>query len=39
MKDLKALKIGIIFGGWSAERVISVQSGRAVFNCLLDIGF
>lgn len=39
MKDLKALKIGIIFGGWSAERDISVKSGRAVFNCLLENGF
>ena len=37
MKDLKSLKIGILYGGWSAEREISSNSGKTVLNCLLKM--
>ena len=30
MKDLKSLDIGILYGGWSAEREISIKSGDTV---------
>ena len=33
MKDLKSLEIGILHGGWSAEREISINSGDTVLNC------
>ena len=39
MKDLKSLNIGILYGGWSAEREISIKSGDTVFNCLLENGY
>ena len=39
MKDLKSLDIGILYGGWSAEREISIKSGDTVFNCLLENGY
>ena len=39
MKDLKSLDIGILCGGWSAEREISIKSGDTVFNCLLENGY
>jgi|TARA_A100001015_G_C15010676_1_gene722934 D-alanine-D-alanine ligase len=39
MKDFKSLDIGILYGGWSAEREISIKSGDTVFNCLLENGY
>ena len=39
MKDLKSLDIGILYGGWSAEREISINSGDTVLNCLLENGY
>ena len=39
MKDLKSLDIGILYGGWSAEREISIKSGDTVLNCLLENGY
>ena len=39
MKDLKSLDIGILYGGWSAEREISIKSGDTVQNCLLENGY
>ena len=39
MKDLKSLDIGVLYGGWSAEREISIKSGDTVFNCLLENGY
>ena len=39
MKDLKSLEIGILYGGWSAEREISIKSGDTVLNCLLKNGY
>ena len=39
MKELKSLDIGILYGGWSAEREISIKSGDTVFNCLLENGY
>ena len=39
MKDLKSLNIGILYGGWSAEREISIKSGDTVLNCLLENGY
>ena len=39
MKDLKSLEIGILHGGWSAEREISINSGDTVLNCLLENGY
>ena len=37
MKDFKSLDIGILYGGWSAEREISIKSGDTVFNCLAHV--
>ena len=31
-------KVAVLMGGWSAEREISLQSGNAVLNALLDSG-
>ena len=39
MKDFKSLNIGVLYGGWSAEREISIKSGDTVFNCLLENGY
>ena len=39
MKDLKSLDIGVLYGGWSAEREISIKSGDTVLNCLLENGY
>ena len=39
MKNLKSLDIGILYGGWSAEREISIKSGDTVLNCLLKNGY
>ena len=39
MKSLKDFKIGIICGGWSAERDISLKSGEAVFKCFSENGY
>jgi D-alanine-D-alanine ligase len=39
MKDkIKKLKIGVLMGGKSAEREISLKTGNAVFNSLLNTG-
>lgn len=39
MTDLKNKKIGVLCGGTSSEREISLQSGKAVFNALKKLGF
>ena len=39
MKSLKDFKIGIICGGWSTERDISLKSGEAVFKCFSENGY
>jgi D-alanine-D-alanine ligase len=37
-KWLKNKKIGVLYGGLSAERKISILSGRAVYKALYDLG-
>ena len=39
MRLLKDKKIGVLFGGVSAEREVSLRSGAAVFNALKAIGY
>jgi len=36
---LKQKKIAVLYGGWSAERDISIKSGTAVLNALLENGY
>ncbi|MDD5634190.1 MAG: D-alanine--D-alanine ligase [Candidatus Omnitrophica bacterium] len=38
LEKLKPYKIGVLAGGVSSEREISLRSGRAVFNALNDVG-
>lgn len=38
-QKLKKMKIGVLMGGMSAEREISLKSGRAVFNALIQKGY
>ncbi|GBE02536.1 D-alanine--D-alanine ligase [bacterium BMS3Bbin06] len=37
--QLKGLRIGVIAGGVSAEREVSLKSGEAVYNALLERGY
>ncbi|RII28969.1 MAG: D-alanine--D-alanine ligase [Geobacter sp.] len=37
--ELKNKKIGVLFGGLSAEREVSLKSGAAVHGALLDLGY
>jgi D-alanine-D-alanine ligase len=39
MKEYKHLKIGILYGGWAAEREISLKSGNYVYHALIKEGF
>ncbi|MDA9636180.1 D-alanine--D-alanine ligase [SAR86 cluster bacterium] len=39
MKKNKDLNIGILYGGWSAEREISLKSGNSVYGTLIEEGF
>lgn len=38
-KEVRKKKIGILFGGLSAEREVSLRSGNAVFKALKSIGY
>ena len=38
IESLKKYKIGVLFGGSSSEREISLKSGKAVFKALTDVG-
>ncbi|MBI5076159.1 MAG: D-alanine--D-alanine ligase [Nitrospirae bacterium] len=38
-KEMKKRKIGVLLGGLSAEREVSLRSGKAVFRALKSIGF
>ena len=37
LESLEGKKISIICGGWSAEREISLKTGKAVFKALEDL--
>ena len=39
LDNLYNKNIGIIYGGWSEEREISLQSGKAVYDVLKDAGY
>ncbi|MFH0807835.1 MAG: D-alanine--D-alanine ligase [Elusimicrobiota bacterium] len=39
VKNLKSKRIGVLYGGWSAEREISLKSGEAVINALKKGGY
>ncbi len=39
MKGLKGRKIGVLMGGLSAEREISLKTGEAVFKALKELGY
>jgi D-alanine-D-alanine ligase len=36
---LRAKKIGVLMGGWSSEREVSLKSGEAVFRALAERGY
>ena len=38
-KITKNINIGILYGGWSDEREISLESGEAVFQTLKNAGY
>lgn len=38
-KTLRKIKIGVLFGGRSSEREISLRSGKAVFDALIRLGY
>lgn len=38
-KELKDKKIGVLYGGKSSERDISIKTGDAVYKCLKDEGY
>lgn len=38
-KALKKMRIGVLFGGRSSEREISLKSGKAVFDALVRLGY
>ncbi len=38
MNNLDKLKVCILYGGWSDERSISLESGKNVYDCLLEGG-
>jgi len=38
-KGLKKIKIVIVAGGWSSERLVSINSGKNVFNTLKKNGY
>ena len=38
LDDIKKMKIGVLMGGWSGEREISLRSGRNVLNALKKAG-
>ena len=39
MTNLQKKKIGILCGGWSSEREISLLSGNNVYQCLVNNNF
>lgn len=39
VNELKCMKIGVLMGGLSAEREVSLKSGGAVLNALLEKGY
>ena len=39
MNSLKRKRIGVVMGGWSSEREISLRSGRNVLQALTRLGF
>ncbi len=39
MNNIKNKRIGILCGGWSSERKISLLSGKNVYGCLLKNNF
>ena len=38
-EELKKMKIGVLMGGMSPEREVSLMSGRAILQALLDLGY
>jgi D-alanine-D-alanine ligase len=38
-ESLRKMKIGVLFGGRSSEREISLKSGKAVFDALIRLGY
>lgn len=38
-ESLKKMKIGVLFGGRSSEREVSLKSGKAVFDALVRLGY
>ncbi len=37
--DLKNKKIGVLYGGMSSEREVSLRSGEAIYKALINLGF
>ncbi len=39
LKEAENKRIGVLYGGWSSEREVSLRSGRNVFDALLRLGY
>jgi len=39
IREAQGKKIGVLYGGWSNERDVSLRSGRNVYNALLKLGY
>ena len=36
---MKKKNIVVLMGGWNSEREVSLRSGEAVYNALLELGY
>lgn len=39
IKEIRDKRIGVLCGGWSSEREVSLRSGKNVYNALLRLGY
>ena len=39
IREAQGKKIGVLYGGWSSERDVSLRSGRNVYEALLKLGY
>ena len=39
LEEAKGKRIGVLYGGWSSEREVSLRSGKNVYDALLRLGY
>ncbi len=39
LKEVAGKRIGVLYGGWSSEREVSLRSGKNVYDALLRLGY